>query len=70
MLKQLNKIVQQKLFANYNKIKNKAGETSYEDAAFITFLDLLYNILMGLFIIFGIISLSLFFTYEILPLLN
>ena len=66
MLKKLNKYVQQKVQLNYNKIINK-NEYSYEDAAFMTFLDGLYNISMAIFIVFSVISLFLFTKMEILP---
>ena len=69
MLKQLNKIMQQKIQANYNKIINKT-EKSYDDAAFMTFIDCLYTVLCTLFGIFAAISLTLFFQREILPALG
>ena len=68
MLKKFNKFMQQKIIANYNKIKNKKDYT-IEDAAFFTFLDFIYQITFILFCIVGVISLSLFINYEILPLL-
>ena len=67
MLKKFNKFVQQKINANYNKIKNKENIT-IEDAAFFTFIDFLYNVMFALFLIVSIVSLSLFFKYEIFPL--
>ena len=66
MLKKLNKYVQQKIQMNYNKIVNKT-ENSYEDAAFMTFLDILYNISITIFCIFSTISVFLFTKMEIIP---
>jgi len=68
MLKKFNKYVQQKILANYNKIKDKKNHT-IEDAAFFTFLDFIYQITFILFCVVGGISISLFINYEILPLI-
>ena len=66
MLKKFNKYMQQKIIANYNKIKNKKDYT-IEDAAFFTFLDTLHDVLLGVFCIASLISVSLFVRYEIIP---
>jgi len=67
MLKKFNKYMQQRINLNYNKIKNKNSK-SIEDAAFLTFLEIIEKIMTSLFIIVSSISILLFFKYEILPL--
>lgn len=67
MLKKFNKYMQQRVNLNYNKIKNKNSK-SIEDAAFLTFLEIIEKIMTSLFIIVSSISILLFFKYEILPL--
>jgi hypothetical protein len=65
MLKKLNNFVQRKIIANYNKIKK--SETTYEDAAFYTFLTWLEALGYVVFGIFSLISLTLFVKHEIIP---
>lgn len=60
--------MQRRINLNYNKIKNKHNK-SIEDAAFITFLEIIEKTMTILFVIVGSISISLFFKYEILPLI-
>jgi len=67
MLRKLNKIVQQSIVANYNKMEKKGA--TFEDAAFFTFLDWIEKILFSLFFIFAFISFTLLIKKEILPLL-
>jgi len=66
MLKKLSKYVQKNIHANYNKIVNKT-ENSHEDAAFMTFLDIVHDIALFIFFVFSAISLFLFTKMEIIP---
>ena len=70
MWKKLNKYMQQKIQANYNKFSSKGEKTLYEDAAFLTFLDVTYNVAVFVFAVFGLTSFYFFFTHELLPLLK
>tara|TARA_R110001583_G_scaffold75706_1_gene208106 strand:- start:801 stop:1022 length:222 start_codon:yes stop_codon:yes gene_type:complete len=67
MLKRLRKFVYQKIIAGYNK-NVISSNTTHEDAAFMTFLDLLYSFIVALFCIFTSITFYLFVKVEILPL--
>ena len=68
MLKKLNKYVQQRIATNYNKMDKR--KNTFDDAAFLTFLTFLENFFYSIFVIFSIISFSLFTKYEILPFLG
>jgi hypothetical protein len=69
MLKKLNKYIQQKIQASYNKSAD-ISERTYEDAAFMTLLDVVYNVTMIFFCIFSAISIFLFTKMEILPFIS
>jgi len=60
MLKKLNNYIHEKIQKNYNK-------NTYEDAAFMTLLDVIYNISLIAFVIVSSISICLFTKLEIIP---
>jgi len=63
MLKKLNNYIQQKIQSNYS-------ESNFEDAAFMTLLDVIYNISLFVFVVVSSISIYLFTKLEIIPLMT
>ena len=63
MLTKLNNYIQQKIQENYH-------ENTYEDAAFMTFLDVIYNTALLVFVVVSYISVYLFTKLEIIPAIS
>ena len=63
MLTKLNNYMQQKIQENYH-------ENTYEDAAFMTFLDVIYNTALLVFVVVSYISVYLFTKLEIIPAIS
>ena len=61
--------VHQHIIARYNYIDEGDAQKKHEAAAFLFFMDVVLNFFYAVFVLFAIVSFSLLFKYEILPLI-